>query len=478
MKHLGDIQNIQGNEIDPVDCITFGSPCQDLSVAGKRQGLAGERSGLFAEAIRVIREMRETTNGKYPKFAVWENVPGAFSSNKGEDFRTVLENLSNLCQPGIPTPRPGKGRWTKSGCVFGDRWSIAWRTMDAQYWGVPQRRRRIALVVDFGGQRAGEILFERESLPRNFAKSGKAREISPKCVGEGIDGCNPEAMKMSVCAAFLPDQGAKARSIGYENELSPTLRTEMVPGVLLSGVYPDVVGTLCASGAGLSRPSGQANETDLCIVQNTILYNEESITSPQNRSNPQMDGVSHTLNSTGCHRTILCVQNEELYVASTNGFMRVEKNKSPTLLSNDYKAPPFIDNNNIIRRLTPLECERLQGFPDNWTAIDSFTDQFGKEHKTSGWLDDNGKWHKATDSPRYRALGNSIALPQWRWLFAKMGKYLPKRPTLGSLFDGIGGFPLAWEEQFGKHTALWASEIEPFAIAVTKYHFPEEDTND
>ena len=159
MKHLGDIQNIQGNEIDPVDCITFGSPCQDLSVAGKRQGLAGERSGLFAEAIRVIREMREATNGEYPKFAVWENVPGAFSSNKGEDFRTVLENLSNLCQPGIPIPRPGKGRWTKSGCVFGDRWSIAWRTMDAQYWGVPQRRRRIALVVDFGRRRAGEILF-------------------------------------------------------------------------------------------------------------------------------------------------------------------------------------------------------------------------------------------------------------------------------------------------------------------------------
>lgn len=439
MKHLGDIQNIQGNEIDPVDCITFGSPCQDLSVAGKRQGLAGGRSGLFAEAIRVIREMREATNGEYPKFAVWENVPGAFSSNKGEDFRTVLENLSNLCQPGISIPRPEKGRWTKSGCVFGDRWSIAWRTMDAQYWGVPQRRRRIALVVDFGRRRAGEILFERESLPRNFAKSGKAREISPKCVGEGIDGCNPEAMRMSV--------------------------------------YPDVVGTLCASGAGLNRPSGQANETDLCIVQNTYLYNEESVTSPQNRSNPQANGVSHTLNSTGCHRAILCVQNEDLCLQRTNGFMRVEKNKSPTLLSNDYKAPPFI-NDNIIRRLTPLECERLQGFPDKWTAIDGFTDQFGKEHKTSGWLDDNGKWHKATDSPRYRALGNSIALPQWRWLFAKMGKYLPKRPTLGSLFDGIGGFPLAWEEQFGKHTALWASEIEPFAIAVTKYHFPEEDTND
>lgn len=467
MKHLGDIQNIRGNEIDPVDCITFGSPCQDLSVAGKRQGLAGERSGLFAEAIRVIREMREATNGEYPKFAVWENVPGAFSSNKGEDFRTVLENLSNLCQPGISIPRPEKGRWAKSGCVFGDRWSIAWRTMDAQYWGVPQRRRRIALVVDFGGQRAGEILFECESLPRNFAKSGKARKISPKCVGEGIDGCNPEAMRMSV--------------------------------------YPDVVGTLCASGAGLSRPSGQANETDLCIVQNTILYNEESITSPQNRSNPQMNGVSHTLNSTGCHRAILCVQNEELYVASTNGFMRVEKNKSPTLLSNDYKAPPFyvashgqsnaeitvdlsptlncnheqpILYSNCVRRLTPLECERLQGFPDNWTAIDSFTDRFGKEHKTSGWLDDNDKWHKAADSPRYRALGNSIALPQWRWLFTKMKKYLPNHPTLGSLFDGIGGFPLAWEEQFGKHTALWASEIEPFAIAVTKYHFPEEDTND
>ena len=167
MIHLGDITKIHGDKIEPVDCITFGSPCQDLSIAGRRAGLAGERSGLFMEAVRIIKEMREKTGGMYPTFAVWENVPGAFSSNNGEDFRAVLEELARVEQPEAIIPRPPRGRWSKAGAIAGNGWSLAWRQLDSQYFGVAQRRKRIALVADFGGQRAGEILFERTSLSRH-----------------------------------------------------------------------------------------------------------------------------------------------------------------------------------------------------------------------------------------------------------------------------------------------------------------------
>ena len=166
MIHLGDITKIHGDQIEPVYCITFGSPCQDLSIAGRRAGLAGERSGLFMEAVRIIKEMRRATHGSYPVVVIWENVPGAFSSNGGEDFRAVLEELARVEQPDASIPRPPRGgRWSKAGAIAGNGWSLAWRQLDAQYWGVPQRRKRIALVVDFAGERAGEILFERESLP-------------------------------------------------------------------------------------------------------------------------------------------------------------------------------------------------------------------------------------------------------------------------------------------------------------------------
>lgn len=167
MVHLGDITKLHGAKIQPVDVITFGSPCQDLSIAGKRAGMAGERSGLFFEAVRIIREMRLNTWGLYPKFAVWENVPGAYSSNKGDDFHAVLESLCQILNSDVSIPRYA-GNWPHRGAIVANDYSLAWRTMDAQYWGVPQRRRRITLVLDLTGQRAGEVLFKPESLRRDF----------------------------------------------------------------------------------------------------------------------------------------------------------------------------------------------------------------------------------------------------------------------------------------------------------------------
>ena len=195
MKHLGDISKVNGAEIEPVDIITFGSPCQDLSVAGKRAGLKHEangddettRSGLFMEAVRIIKEMRKATNGRYPTHIIWENVPGAFSSNNGQDFRVVLEELIKIVEPNAVMPEVPKKGWAYADCYSGDGWSLAYRVFDAQYWGVPQRRRRIYLVADFRGERAREILFEREGLRGYFTQGGKPWEVTPThtegCVG-------------------------------------------------------------------------------------------------------------------------------------------------------------------------------------------------------------------------------------------------------------------------------------------------------
>ena len=188
MKHYGNITKIKGSDVPLVNIITGGSPCQDLSVAGKRAGLDGERSGLFMEQIRIVKEMRNESLRQLqmqgtddisrciPRFMVWENVPGAFSSNKGEDFRCVLEETARIIDKDAVIPMPNNGKWTPSGCIMGDGWSIAWRVHDAQFWGVPQRRKRIALVADFGGQSAPEILFKREGMSRDSEQSGEKRK--------------------------------------------------------------------------------------------------------------------------------------------------------------------------------------------------------------------------------------------------------------------------------------------------------------
>lgn len=191
MKHLGSVTDINGADIEPVDIITFGSPCQDLSVAGKQAGLHdGERSSLFFEAIRIIREMRWVSANKYPRFAVWENVPGAFSSNKGEDFRAVLNAFISVVDSGVSIPRPKDGKWKHAGNILGNGYSIAWRILDAQYFGVAQRRKRLFLVADFADDSAGKILFESESMPWHPPKSGEAQEKASSYVKGSTDGSN------------------------------------------------------------------------------------------------------------------------------------------------------------------------------------------------------------------------------------------------------------------------------------------------
>ena len=189
MKHLGNVVNIDGGKIEPVDIITFGSPCQDLSVAGKQVGIhEGERSNLFFEAIRIIKEMRHATANKFPRFAVWENVPGAFSSNNGNDFRAVIEAFCSVCEDNPDVPRPADGIWQPAGCVLGDGYSIAWRVYDAQYWGVPQRRKRIYLIADFATGRAGEILFKSEGVCWDYQTGREARKRAAQYVAGCPDG--------------------------------------------------------------------------------------------------------------------------------------------------------------------------------------------------------------------------------------------------------------------------------------------------
>ena len=503
MKHLGDITLIDGSKIEPVDVITFGSPCQDLSIAGKRAGLAGQRSGLFMEAVRIIKQMQEATNGEYPKYAVWENVPGAFSSNKGKDFLAVLEELIRIKEPAISLPEPPKSKWSKAGGVSGSGWSLAWRTMDAQYWGVPQRRLRISLVLDLTGQRAGEILFEPESLRGHFASGITPGQAATRTAEDGIrtaDGVHAEVN--NVCA-FKLGNSEQARSIGYAEELTPTLNAEC-GGNKPACVYTLKVCSGCEGGGKgalvqtekSSIFSTLQDQTVFCIYGNLIDRETN-----QNGSGVKQD-CSFTLNTVdrhgvayadSCDNYINPVAEPKIYDARGNGdgitsptmtgdhnsrvtdytAITLQGNETTnTLMARDYKGVGRDDSLGkiiaqkiirwIVRRLTPAECERLQGYPDGWTDLGE-------------WIDSKGKTHKDADTPRYKALGNSIALPQWYYVLGGIADRLPDNATLGSLFDGIGGFPYVWSNLHNgnKSLCIWASEIEEFPIAVTKKHFPE-----
>ncbi len=471
--------------------------------------------------IRVITEMREATNGEYPKFAIWENVRGAFSSSKGEDFRCVLERFVRIVEPDVSIPRPsGKnGKWAKSGAISGNGWSLAWRLFNAKYWGVAQRRQRIALVMDFGGQRAAEILLERtgvsgdpcESIPawKTFARTSEAGIAEYDRVVGAWNSVSGDAESEGAGRSGREETG---RVLESDHRETSTRCTEPAAYTLKirSGCEGGGKGALVQTELSATISTLQ-DQTLICLVENPSLHNLKQKISPvvfeshsQDARYTQQGDTSPTSTAqwgTGGNNMPLVVENKAFAMQRIGEYK--ESEQASTMKSRDYKdATDLVTEKTcagfsylmgakangigyeiecaptltamkadasvveqytqrwIVRRLTPVEDERLQGFPDNWTDI-------------GDWIDENGKKHKTSDAARYKALGNSIALPQWYWIFQKMKPYIGENPTLGSLFDGIGGFPLVFQSTYGEGTAAWGSEIDSFCVAVTKKRFGE-----
>lgn len=359
------------------------------------------------EQIRLIKEMRaadeecgKTGASVRPRFMVWENVPGAFSSNKGLDFGAVLQETLRIVKPKAPAVPMSNSGWPMAGCLFGaGNWSIAWRILDAQFWGVPQRRRRIALVADFGGERAPEVLFEREGVSWDYPSCGTQKQATAGGIAESTDRTKPNAL---ICAS-----GFDGYNSCQTGDVSSTLGVNCGMSTGRNGVFEPVYAL-------------QGNGIDFA---DTATFNGKG----------WREGQSYTLNT---------VDRPAIgYDEATQG-------------ENDGTTRRY-----RVRRLTPLECERLQGYPDGWTNIGTWTDSRGKKHT------------ECTDTERYRALGNSIAIPPWTYVLQRLSLCCETDKTMASLFDGIGGFPLIWERLNGRGTCLWASEIEDFPIAVTKKHF-------
>ena len=559
MLHLGDITKISGHTAPIVDCIIGGSPCQDLSVAGKRAGLDGERSGLYMEQIRIVKEMRseDERNGRSddsirPRYMVWENVPGAFSSNKGEDFRIVLEELAKVKDKDAVIPMPDKGKWTNCGCIMGDGWSIAWRVQDAQFWGVPQRRRRIALVADFGGQSAPEILFIRKSVSGHTEQSKPKRKEPSSDASRGFgadDRLGADQYNAVILGDTVSTLGVNCgMSHGRQCILEPQTAITFEPGIASregGHIYENVSGTLRANAGDNQMATAYSvenhpNDSRVGINEDGVVqaltgrmgtgggnvpmvlaldrasYNQgknaqfdfevsdKGINSPLVAKGPGAvcysvdqgggkssvdvrEGKAPTLTTTHDGAPAVCYwdggqvtgtltannaggnqrmpdkENFNCVIASVDCRNGTENEVNDALQSNSAHS---LNGNNvvrcryIVRRLTPLECERLQGYPDGWTDIGE-------------WTDSNGKVHKSSDAARYKALGNSIALPPWKWVLKRICACYERDATMASLFDGIGGFPYLWEQLNGKGTCLWASEIEEFPIAVTKVRIGE-----
>ena len=600
MKHYGNISAMDGGRIEPVDIITFGSPCQDMSIAGRRDGLDGSRSSLFYEAVRIIKEMRCATDGKYPRWICWENVPGAFSSNKGQDFKAVLEAVIGIAEPNAQVPMPEKERWPYADLYMGDGWSVAYRTLDAQYWGVPQRRRRIYLVADLAGGSAGKILFESEGLSGYSAEGFRswqraAGSFTPCAGAAGFDGYNGSLTedtsatlgvncgmstgrngivlndqgggRMDVTeevtstlraeahhppcvmesAGFCTEHSAKSRTIGYEEECSPTLRAGTVPAAVYENhsqdtrytgpldVAPTVSSTYgmggnnqpfvvsddapytmkirsgcegggkgaliqenksatlsCNNDQTLFEPcgwdGGQISPTltkqnaggnqrmpdkdnFTCVLQpfgisskdsnamksdnpHSGIYEAEtartldgnggnpscnqggiavvesyaiqgSMIGREDKNGPQGDGINEDVSF-----TLNTVDRHAVYAMSTGSFTQVEEDTSPTIMARDYKDPNAVcmGRGYTVRRLTPTECARLQGFPDNWCAdlgTEKPSDEemyfWHKVFKTYSEVTDCkmksdrqiAKWLKDpySDSAEYKMWGNGVALP-------------------------------------------------------------------
>ena len=538
MKHYGDVSRMDGRKIEPVDIITFGSPCQNMSIAGRREGLDGSRSSLFYEAVRIVKEMRCATDGRYPRYIVWENVPGAFSSNKGADFQSVLEEICSVKGYEIDPARPE--RWANAGEIVADDFSLAWRVFDAQYWGVPQRRKRIYLVADFAGGSAGKILFESEGVsgytPQGFRPwQGAAGAFAE---GAGASGCvclnDQGGGRMDVtedvaatlraenhghppcvmgAAGFCTEHSAQARGIGYEEETSPTLRAGTVPAAVyenhsqdtrytgpletaptVNATYgmggnnqPFVVETpktlkirsgcegggkgaliqdnksatlgcnndqtvfvpkvygICSKDSNAMKSDNPKSgfyeaETSRCLDANggnptcnqggmAVVALQGSMIGRADKNGPQgsgvNEGVSFTLDAADRHAVAYCM--------TTGTYTQALEEQSPTLMARDYKDPPVVNETEpeyIVRRLTPTECARLQGFPDWWCArletdepteeeIEFWTEVFEIHRSVMGTSSKPKsrnqivKWLKNphSDSAEYKMWGNGVALP-------------------------------------------------------------------
>ena len=516
MKHYGDVHGLNGADLEPVDIITFGSPCQDLSIAGKRCGLGGSRSGLFYEAVRVITEMRKSTNGKYPRWAVWENVPGALSSQGGQDFRCVLESLVRIKDPAADVPLPENGRWLHAGEILGDGYSLAWRVLDAaQGWGVAQRRKRIFAVLDLDGQCAGKVLFESEGVSGYTPPGGKARkEAAPGAEsGAGTSGERVSA------GGFCTEHSADSRGVGYEDERAPTLRAGVVPGVAIdfnptdsriqlkeddlcqtltarmgtggntvplvfgissdqshamlsenphAGVYEaDTSRTLDCSGG--SPACNQGGMLVVAPAENPCYCIQGSMIGRKEQNGPQGDGINREVAF-----TLDTVDRHAVYAMTTGSFTQLDEEKSPPLMARDYKDPPVVGKDEpvyaldracfsagenaqysmnigeekaptlvaegpgavaapaayLVRRLTPGECCRLQGYPDGW--CENLESPAPSNKETDRWEAIFEEWRTAmggktkpktrrqiirwlqnphTDSAEFKAYGNSVAVP-------------------------------------------------------------------
>lgn len=594
MKNYGDVCLINGCKVEAVDCVIGGSPCQNLSVAGNRKGLEGSESRLFLEQMRVVKEMRQATGFQKPRYMVWENVVGALSCNKGKDFQCVLNECVETAilgkinlnkgtkdgeenfteedrdgrETGIPdVPMPKDGKWPKSGILYDDmgRWSIAWRVHDAQYWGVAQRRRRIALVCDFGGMSAPEVLFESQSVSGDFNtcdSQGKGTSrASDECItesdkvwdargsGDGnlcstitgghdssitdytnvvvqkeetysVNGDSHEsgisvvsevshALKTTTKESVFVEQGSEDVSycqsypcicIGngqahvtehYTEEVSQTLNCMHDPMTILDPYAYQLVG-VNSNSMKSSNPNSGCYETEQAgtITTNGCVPNNQGGTAIMEpvipfegngcRDSHKGDGwsteqVSYTLNTVERHGVAYgeiessseshpVVVDRAAFNQGKNAQFDIKIEETETVPSMVARGPHAVAQpvHYRVRRLTPLECTRLQGYPDGWVDI-------------GDWIDSKGKKHKEADAPKYKALGNSIALPFWKWLCHNIVNRLKKdgqTTAMASLFDGIGGFPLCWiEATQEKSDVLWISEIEEFSIAVTRHHF-------
>ena len=529
MKHYGDISQMDGGKIEPVDIITFGSPCTDMSIAGRRAGLDGRQSSLFYEAIRIIKEMRCATDGKYPRWICWENVPGSYSSNKGKDFQSVLEAVIGIAEPNAQVPVPEKARWPYADLYMGDRWSVAYRTLDAQYWGVPQRRRRIYLVADLAGESAGKILFESEGLSgysaagfRSWQRTARRLESGAGAAGICLNDQGGDRMEVSedVAATLraethghlpcivdeaipLEHHPIDSRITMTDNGKVQTLTSRMgtggnnVPLVMKirSGcegggkgalVQTDKSATLsCNNDQTVFVPFGISSYQSHAMLSDNphsgIYEAETARTLDGNGGNPSCNQggiavVAFTQNQRdevrdlGDHSAVVCASagtkqqtfvlqgsmigrsekngpqgsgvNEDVcftldtadrhavYAMTTSSFIQVEKNQSPVIMARDYKDPNVVcpAGEYAVRRLTPTECARLQGFPDWWCADlaaeapsedelafwrevwDTYSRVTGGGRRTDKqilkWLHD-----PYTDSAEYKMWGNGVALP-------------------------------------------------------------------